>query len=92
MNENVYETEIASREELVAKINTTSMEIRQCGLGNVQREIRRCAEACVRGEGGILSIYSSQPLDLVGARRHGDTDQLTKHKQLTIELSDKMSV
>ena len=43
-------------------------------------------------EGDILSICSSQPLDLVGARRDGDTEQLTKHKQLTIELSDKMFV
>ena len=28
MKENVYEMEIGSREELVAKINTTAMEIR----------------------------------------------------------------
>ena len=35
MKENVHETEKASREELVAKHNTTAMEIRQRGLGNV---------------------------------------------------------
>ena len=52
MKENVYETEIASREELVSKINTTVMEIRQRGLGNVQREMRRRDEACVRVRGG----------------------------------------
>ena len=52
MKNNVYETEIASREELVAKINTTAMEIHQRGLDNVQREIRRRAEACVRTRGG----------------------------------------
>ena len=43
-------------------------------------------------EGNILSICSSQPLDLVGARRDGDTEQLTKYKQLTTELNDKMTV
>ena len=43
-------------------------------------------------EGDILSIWSSQTLDLVGARRDGDIERLTKHKQLTIELSDKMAV
>ena len=52
MKENVYETEIASREELVSKINTTAMEIRQRGLSNVQREMRRHAEARVRARGG----------------------------------------
>ena len=52
MEENVYETEIASREELISKINATAMEIRQRGLGNVQREMRRRAEACVRARGG----------------------------------------
>ena len=41
-------------------------------------------------EGDILS--SSQTLDLIGARRDGETEQLTKHKQLTIELNDKMTV
>ena len=44
----MYEMEIASREELLSKINTTVMEIRQRVLGNVQREMRRHAEACVR--------------------------------------------
>ena len=43
-------------------------------------------------EGDILSICSSQALNLVGARRDGDTEQLTKHKQLTTELNDKMAV
>ena len=43
-------------------------------------------------EGDILSMCSSQPLELVGARRDGDTEQLTKHKQFTTELSDKMAV
>ena len=51
MKENVYETETVSREELVSKINTTVMEIRQRGLCNVQREMRRCDEACVRARG-----------------------------------------
>ena len=37
-------------------------------------------------EGYILSICSSQPLELVETRRDGDTEQLTKHKQLTTEL------
>ena len=35
MKEKVYETEKASREVLVGKINTTAMEIRYRGLGNV---------------------------------------------------------
>ena len=48
MKENVYKIEIANREESIAKINTTAMEICQCRLGNVQQEIRRSAEACVR--------------------------------------------
>ena len=48
----MYETEIASREELVSRINTPAMDIRQSGLGNVQREMRRRAEACVRARGG----------------------------------------
>ena len=39
-----------------------------------------------------MTICSSQPLDLIGARRDGDTEQLTKHKQLTTELNDKMTV
>ena len=52
MKENVYETEIASREELVSKINKTAIDIGQRGLGNVQREMRRCAEACVHARGG----------------------------------------
>ena len=48
----MYVKEIASREELVSKINTAAMEIYQRGLGNVQREMRRRAEAlcsCERG-------------------------------------------
>ena len=52
MKENVYETEIASREDLVSKINTTAMDIRQRGLGNIQREIRRRAKAFVLARGG----------------------------------------
>ena len=43
----MYETEIASREELVAKINAAAMEIRQHGVNHVQREVRRRAAACV---------------------------------------------
>ena len=43
--------EIASREEFVAKIKTTTLKILQRGLGNVQREIRQHAEACVRVTG-----------------------------------------
>ncbi|KAJ4428819.1 hypothetical protein ANN_25812 [Periplaneta americana] len=55
MKEKVYQTETASREEreeLVAKINTAAMEVHQHGLDNVQRELRRHAEACVRARGG----------------------------------------
>ncbi|KAJ4445114.1 hypothetical protein ANN_06913 [Periplaneta americana] len=52
MKEKVYQTEIASREELIAKINKAAMEIRQHGLDNVQREVRWCAEVCVRARGG----------------------------------------
>ena len=44
--------EIASREELVSNINTTVMEIRQRGLGNVQQEMRRRDEASVHVRGG----------------------------------------
>ncbi|KAJ4432790.1 hypothetical protein ANN_21429 [Periplaneta americana] len=36
----------------VAKINTAAMEIHQYGLDDVQREVRRRAEACVRATGG----------------------------------------
>ncbi|KAJ4451845.1 hypothetical protein ANN_03323 [Periplaneta americana] len=38
MEVKVYQTEIASREELVAKINTAAMEIYQHGLNHVQRK------------------------------------------------------
>ncbi|KAJ4431825.1 hypothetical protein ANN_20430 [Periplaneta americana] len=51
MIEKVYQTEIASREELVAKINTAAMEVQKHGLDNVQREVRRRAEECVRARG-----------------------------------------
>ena len=52
MKENVYEMKIASREELVAKINTTAMEICQCRLGNLQREIRQdCWSMCLWEKG-----------------------------------------
>ena len=44
--------EIASKEEFVAKIKTTTLKVLQRGLGNVLREIRRRAEACVRVTGG----------------------------------------
>ena len=90
MTDKVCETETASREELVAKINTTAMEIRQRGLGNTQREIRRRAETCARGE--LFEHCPSQPLEQVRPIRNGDTEQLTQHKQLTSELSDKMAV
>ena len=83
--------EIGSREELVAKINTTAMEIHQCRLGNVQQEISEMKYVIGR-EGDMLSICSSQPFELVGARREGDTKQLTKYKQLSTELSDKMAM
>ena len=52
MKEKVYQTEIASREELVAKINEAAMEIRQQDVDHVQRELRRRAAACVRAGGG----------------------------------------
>ena len=91
MKENVYETEIASREELVSKINTTAMEIRQHGLGNVSERSDGVLKHVFVREVDILSICSSQPLDLVGVRKDGDTEQLTKHKQLTTELNDKMT-
>ena len=87
----MYETEIGSREEHVAKINTTAVEIHQRRLGNVQQEISQMKHVFVREE-DILSICSSQPLELVGARREGDTKQLTRYKQLTTELSDKMAM
>ena len=89
MKESVYKTEIGSRKELVAKINTTAMEIHQRRLGNVQKEISEMKHVFMR-EGDISSICSRQPL--VGARRVGDTEQLTKYKQLTIELSHKMAM
>ena len=86
MKENVYETEIGSRE-----INTTAMDIHQRRLGNVQQEISEMKHVFVREE-DILSVCSSQTLELVGARRERDTEQLTKYKQLTTELSDKMAM
>ena len=52
MKEKVYQTEIASREELVAKINEAAMEIRQHDVDHVQREVGRRAAACVRTGGG----------------------------------------
>ena len=58
------------------------MEINQCRLSNVQQEISEMKHVFVR-EGDILSICSSQPLELVGARREEDTKQLTEYKQLT---------
>ena len=91
MKESVYKTEIGSRGELVAKINTTAMEIHQRRLGNVQQEISEMKHVFVR-EADISSICSSQPLELLGERREGDTEQLTKYKQLTTELSDKMAM
>ena len=42
----------SNREEFVTKIKTITLKILQRGLGNVQREIRRRAEACVRVTGG----------------------------------------
>ena len=65
MKENVYETEIGNREELVVKINTTAMEIHQRRLGNVQQEISEIKHVFMREE-DIFSICSSQPLELVG--------------------------
>ena len=50
------------------------MEIHQRRLGNAQQEISEMKHVFVR-EGDILSIASSQPLELVGARREGDTEQ-----------------
>ncbi|KAJ4433001.1 hypothetical protein ANN_15258 [Periplaneta americana] len=52
MKEKMHQTKIASREELVAKINTTAMEIHQHGLDNVQRAVRRRAEVCIRAKRG----------------------------------------
>ena len=69
MKEKVYETEIASREVLVGKINTTAMEIRHRGLGNVSERSDAVLKHVFVREVDILSICSSQPLELVGARR-----------------------
>ena len=52
MKEKVYQTEIASREELFAKINEAAMEIRQHDVVHVQQEARRRAAACIRSGGG----------------------------------------
>ncbi|KAJ4450006.1 hypothetical protein ANN_01413 [Periplaneta americana] len=60
MKEKVYQMEIASREELVAKINTAAMDIHQHGLGHVQREDRRHAKRVFVQEGDILGICFRQ--------------------------------
>ena len=67
------------------------MEIHQRRLGNVQQEISEMKHVFVR-EGDISNICSSQALELVGARREGDTEQWTKYKQLTTELTKIMAV
>ena len=90
MKEKVYKMEIASREVLIGKINTTAMEILHCRLGNVSERSDGALKHVFVREVDILSICSSQPLELVGAIR--DTEQLTKHIQLNTELSDKMAV
>ena len=54
--------------------------------------IRRHTEACVRARGEHFENLSSQHLDLVGSRTDGDPGQLTQHKQLTTELSNKIVV
>ncbi|KAJ4448365.1 hypothetical protein ANN_10381 [Periplaneta americana] len=73
--EKVYQTEIASREELIAKINTAAMEIYQHGLDNAQREVRRRAETCVHARGDILSICSRQlTISLPSLKQTGPLD------------------
>ena len=69
MKEKVYKTEIASREVLVGKINTTPMEIRHRRLGNVSERSDGMLKHVFVREVDILSICSSQPLELVVARR-----------------------
>ena len=61
--------ERARREELVAKINTTEMERRHRGLGNVSERSDSVLKHVFVREVDILSICSSQPLELVGARK-----------------------
>ena len=69
MKVKVYKTEITSREVLVGKINTTAMEIRHRGLGNVSEISDGVLKHVFVREVDILSICSSQPFELVGARR-----------------------
>ena len=69
MKGKVYKTEIASREVLVGKINTTAMEIRQRRLGNVSERSDGVLKHVFVREVNILIICSSQPLELVGERR-----------------------
>ena len=76
MKEKVYQTEIASREEFVAKSNAVDMEIRQHSARSDGVLQRVFAQA-----GYILSICCRQL-----------TITLPSLKQLTTELSDKMAM
>ena len=69
MKEEVYKTDIASREVLVGEINITALEIRHRALGNVSERSDGVLKHLYVREVGILSICSSQSLELVGARR-----------------------
>ena len=69
MKEKVYKTEIASREVLGGKINTIAMEIRHRGFDNVCERSDGVLKHVFLREVDILSICSSQPLELVGTRR-----------------------
>ena len=42
----------------------------------------------------LVNIFdtTTSPLQLVVARGDGDTEQLSKHKELTTELSNKMAM
>ena len=60
MKGKVYKTEIASREVLVGKINTTAMEIRHRGLGNVSKRSDGVLKHVFVREVDILSICSRQ--------------------------------
>ena len=81
MKDKVYQTEITSREEFVAKINAAAMEIRQHGLDHVQREVSGVQQR-VFGQAGVILSICCRPL----------TSTPPSLKQLTTKLSDKMAL
>ncbi|KAJ4445115.1 hypothetical protein ANN_06914 [Periplaneta americana] len=89
MKEKVYKTEIASRKELVAKINMAAMEIHQYGLDNVQRSYTNslhCISLIVsrdslrRMDGNFIEHIIQQSID------YPNTDQ-QKHRVIYLKLS-----